>query len=79
MNPDSGRLVADIESEPEEKRRNFVPVPASMRHAAKKALSGRASTMVDLGSDTPLAHFAKRQRKAKTRRKNAKASRKASR
>lgn len=74
MNIDTGKLERLYENQKLEA--NFVQVPRELEQEALRELDGKQSTIVDLTTNSPLANFARSQRKKrqKTRQKMAKAS-----
>lgn len=78
MNVNTGELLLlhELDEIPE----GFISVPDMLNEEATKKLNGEDHTVVDLASDSPLAHWARKQRhrckkRTTNKRKMAKASR----
>jgi hypothetical protein len=78
MNVDTGELRMLTTEQMQALKDSFMPVPDDLQEDAKKELSGKESTIIDLKADTPLARWAGQERKHQkknNRRQMAKASR----
>lgn len=75
MNINTGELMmlrAEQAKLLEKEIEGFVKVPTELEEEAIKALDGKEKTIVDLESDTPLANWARQERKHKTKSSRAK-------
>lgn len=82
MDVNRGRLVADLNSLPEEERRKFIPVPEHLQADASALLAGGQSATVDMRKRNPVVDWARSERKRqknRARNKAAKRSRAANR
>lgn len=74
MNPNTGHLIAELNDE--KSRDGYLRLPQGLQRAARRELSGRTDTHINLRAQTPLATWAKKKRKAKiaaaSRRRNRK-------
>ncbi|SMC38133.1 hypothetical protein [Papillibacter cinnamivorans] len=72
MNIDTGELRMFTADQMKEFVGVFTPVPSELQDEARKALGGEESTVIDLKADTPLANWAKSERKHKAKSNRAK-------
>lgn len=77
MEVNTGHLVRDLNSVPEEKRHLYTPIPAALFAEADRELDGLDETYVNPNRAVALAAWANnRKRKGRAKAKLAKASRK---
>ena len=80
MNPNTGHLVADLNSVPAAERDQYQKIPEALERDAEAELKGKREVQINLAHRSNLAQWAKNERKKnRTRAKIAKKARKAGR